>query len=89
MIADINPVLRGWAGYFGFGERPRTGELGRVVIEPIEELRQIDVDMLVPQVSHGRIDCSQAKAAGEAQAEHRDGVRGRRRPSDETVQVNP
>ena len=22
MIADLNPVLRGWAGYFGFGQLP-------------------------------------------------------------------
>jgi len=29
----------------------------------------------VSQVSHGRVDCSQARAADEAQAEHRDGVR--------------
>jgi Group II intron, maturase-specific domain len=30
MIADINPVLRGWARHFGFSGRPRTGELGRL-----------------------------------------------------------
>ena len=48
MIADLNPLLRGWAGYFGFSQLARVAIAGRLDaaapalrrLGPVEDARQ-------------------------------------------------